>query len=176
MPTRSTHSKKNRPDWRGPEKNLLRLRVNGQDYEIYAEPRRTLLDALRKDLGLTGTKKGCNEGTCGACTVLVDGQAIYACMALAHDCVGKSVETIENLEKDGQLHSLQRAFIEQDALQCGFCTPGQIMAAKALLTSNPNPSSEQIEQELAGNICRCGAYLKILRAVQQAAGLLQKGS
>ncbi len=174
MPTRSTHSKKNRPDGRGPEKNRLRLRVNGQDYEIYAEPRRTLLDALRKDLGLTGTKKGCNEGTCGACTVLVDEQAVYACMALAHDCAGKSVETIENLEKDGRLHPIQRAFIEQDALQCGFCTPGQIMAAKALLARNPNPSPEEIEQGLAGNICRCGAYPKILRAVGQAAGLLRR--
>ena len=176
MPTQSTHSKKKRQEWRGPEKNLLRLRVNGQEHEIYVEPRRTLLDALRKDLGLTGTKKGCNEGTCGACTVLVDGRAIYACMALALDCAGKSVETIENLERDGQLHSIQRAFIEEDALQCGFCTPGQIMAAKALLTANPDPSPREIEHGLAGNICRCGAYPKILRAVRRAAGLLPKGS
>jgi aerobic-type carbon monoxide dehydrogenase small subunit (CoxS/CutS family) len=176
MPTQATRSKKNRQGWRGPEKNLLRLRVNGQEYEIYVEPRRTLLDALRKDLGLTGAKGGCNEGTCGACTVLVDGRAIYACMALAHDCAGKSIETIENLEKDGQLHPIQRAFIEEDALQCGFCTPGQIMAVKALLTANPNPSPEEVEGGLAGNICRCGAYPKILRAVRRAAGLLQKGS
>ena len=176
MPTQSTHSKKKQQEWRGPEKNLLRLRVNGQEHEIYVEPRRTLLDALRKDLGLTGTKKGCNEGTCGACTVLVDGRAIYACMALAHDCAGKSVETIENLERDGQLHSIQRAFIEEDALQCGFCTPGQIMAAKALLVANPDPSPQEIEQGLAGNICRCGAYPKILRAVRRAAGFVQKES
>jgi aerobic-type carbon monoxide dehydrogenase small subunit (CoxS/CutS family) len=97
-------------------------------------------------------------------------------MALAHDCAGKSVETIENLEKDGQLHSVQRAFIEEDALQCGFCTPGQIMATKALLTTNPTPSAEEIEHGLAGNICRCGAYPKILKAVRRAAGILQKGS
>jgi len=176
MSTQSTRPKKNRQDWRGPEKNLIRLRINGQLRDIYVEPRRTLLDALRKDLGLTGTKKGCDEGTCGACTVLVDGRAIYACMALAHGCAGKSVETIENLEKDGQLHSIQRAFIEQDALQCGFCTPGQIMAAKALLTTNPNPSPEEIEHGLSGNICRCGAYPKILRAVHRAAELWQRRS
>lgn len=176
MPTKLARSKRNREGWRGPEKSLLKLRVNGQEHETYVEPRRTLLDVLRKDLGLTGTKKGCDEGTCGACTVLVDGRAIYACMALALDCAGKSVETIENLGKDGQLHSIQRAFIEQDALQCGFCTPGQIMAAKALLTANPNPSRGEIERGLAGNMCRCGAYPKILKAVRLAAELLQKGS
>jgi len=176
MPTKESHSKKSQMVQRGPGKTPLRLRINGQEHEIYVEPRRTLLDVLRTDLGLTGTKKGCDEGTCGACTVLVDGRAVYACMALAMDFAGKSIETIENLEKDGQLHPIQRAFIEQDGLQCGFCTPGQIMSVKALLSTKANPSPKEIRESLSGNICRCGAYPKILKAVWRAAELLQQGS
>jgi aerobic-type carbon monoxide dehydrogenase small subunit (CoxS/CutS family) len=176
MPAKGNRARKIQAVRRGPGKTLLRLTVNGEDHEIYVEPRRSLLDALRKDLGLTGTKKGCDEGTCGACTVLVDGRAIYACMALALDCAGKSIETIENLEKEGQLHAIQRAFIEQDGLQCGFCTPGQIMSAKALLSARANPSPEEIRESLSGNICRCGAYPKILKAVLRAAELRQQGS
>ncbi len=155
-----------------PVKTAIKLTVNGQEHEIYVEPRRTLLDALRRDLGLTGTKKGCDEGTCGACTVLLDGKPIYACMALAMECEGKSIETIENLGRDGKLHPVQRAFIEQDAFQCGFCTPGQIMSIKALLDMNPKPSIEEVKEALTGNLCRCGAYPKIIKAALSAARLL----
>lgn len=158
------------------KKRRIQLTINGQPYEVYVESRRTLLDALRKDLGLTGTKKGCDEGTCGACTVLLNGKAIYACMALAVECDGQSVETIEGLEEGGKLHPIQKAFIEQDGLQCGFCTPGQVMAAKALLDRNPNPTVEEIRRALVGNLCRCGTYPKILKAVQQAAEQLHRGT
>jgi aerobic-type carbon monoxide dehydrogenase small subunit (CoxS/CutS family) len=138
--------------------------VNGQKHEIFVEPRRTLLDALRKDLGLTGTKKACDEGTCGACTVLLDGRTIYACMALAIECEGRLIETIEGLEKNGQLHPIQQAFIEEDALQCGFCTPGQVLSVKALLDVNQNPATDEVRHALTGNLCRCGTYPKIVRA------------
>ncbi len=161
---------------RGPERVRILLTINGRQREIYVEPRRTLLDALREDLGLAGTKKGCDEGTCGACTVLADGRAIYACMALAIDCQGKSIETIESLEKGGILHPIQTAFIEEDGLQCGFCTPGQIMSVKALLDSNPHPDQEQVARAMEGNLCRCGAYSGILKAAHRAAELLRRKS
>jgi aerobic-type carbon monoxide dehydrogenase small subunit (CoxS/CutS family) len=165
---------KKRPDSKprssqDPEKVCVRIRVNGKEQKVFVEPRRTLLDVLRKDLGLTGTKKGCDEGTCGACTVLADGKAIYACMVLALDCAGRSIETIEALEDKGRLHPIQQAFIEADAFQCGFCTPGQVMSAKALLEADPNPDAEKIRRTMAGNICRCGAYPKIFQAVARAA-------
>jgi aerobic-type carbon monoxide dehydrogenase small subunit (CoxS/CutS family) len=160
---------------RGPGKSLITLTVNGQEHKIFVEPRRTLLDALRKDLGLTGTKKGCDEGTCGACTVLVDGKAIYSCMALAVEYEGKSVETIESLGKAGSLHPIQQAFIQKDALQCGFCTPGQVMSVKALLDAHPSPQESEIKEALAGNLCRCGAYPKIFQAVQAASKLQRQG-
>ncbi len=160
----------------GPEKIAVRITVNGKDHDLFVEPRHTLLDVLRKDLGLTGTKKGCDEGTCGACTVLADGQSIYACMILAADCAGKSIETIENLEDKGRLHPIQQAFIEKDAFQCGFCTPGQIMSVKALLEADPHPDPEKIRASMAGNICRCGAYPKIVQAVLRAAELQAKGA
>ncbi|MCX8116980.1 MAG: (2Fe-2S)-binding protein [Desulfobacterota bacterium] len=155
-------------------KVIVRLRVNGEDHRIAIDPRRTLLDLLRDDLELTGAKRGCNEGTCGACTVLLDGQAIYACMTLAIDCEGKSIETIEGLEKNGRLHPVQQAFLDHDALQCGFCTPGQIMSAVALLRKYPVPTVEQIEGHLSGNLCRCGSYPKILKAVLQAGEVLRR--
>ena len=170
---------KNRPAKLSPQsvtssrKGPLTLTVNGHVHEMFVEPRRTLLDVLRKDLGLTGTKKGCDEGTCGACTVLLNGKPIYACMALAVDCEGKSVETIENLEADGRLHPIQQAFIDEDALQCGFCTPGQVMSVKALLDVNPNPTAEEIRHALSGNLCRCGAYPKITRAALRSAETLR---
>jgi aerobic-type carbon monoxide dehydrogenase small subunit (CoxS/CutS family) len=145
------------------------LAVNSQKHEIFVEPRQTLLDALRKDLGFTGTKKACDEGTCGACTVLLDGKTIYACMALAIECEGKIIETIEGLEKNGQLHPIQRAFIEEDALQCGFCTPGQVLSVKALLDAKPDPNSDEIRHALTGNLCRCGTYPKIIKAALKAA-------
>ena len=160
---------------RGIEKAPVRLIVNGQEKEVYVEPRRSLLDTLRKDLGLTGTKKGCDEGTCGACTVLLDGKPIYACMALAVECEGRSIETIENLEREGQLHPIQQAFTDEDALQCGFCTPGQVMSVRALLNMNPNPTIEEVNHALIGNLCRCGAYPKIVKAALRAAELLRRG-
>jgi xanthine dehydrogenase YagT iron-sulfur-binding subunit len=160
---------------RGPGKTPVTLRVNGQECRIFVEPRRTLLDAIRQDLGLTGTKRGCDEGTCGACTVLVDGKAVYSCMALAIEYEGKSIETIEGLEKAGSLHPIQQAFIQEDALQCGFCTPGQIMSVKALLDAHPSPQESEIQEALAGNLCRCGAYPKILQAVLAVSKLQRQG-
>jgi xanthine dehydrogenase YagT iron-sulfur-binding subunit len=160
----------------GPSKVPIRLIVNGKEHGVYVEPRRTLLDALRKDCGLTGTKKSCDEGTCGACTVLLDGKPIYACMALAIECEGKSIETIEGLKKNGKLHPIQQAFIEQDGLQCGFCTPGQVMSVKALLDTNPRPTVEEIKRALTGNLCRCGAYPKIIKATQRASEPLRSGA
>lgn len=157
----------------GSRKGPLTLTVNGHRHEMFVEARRTLLDVLRKDLGLTGTKKGCDEGTCGACTVLLNGRPVYACMALAVDCEGKSVETIENLEADGRLHPIQQAFIDEDALQCGFCTPGQVMSVKALLDTNPDPTTKEVRQALIGNLCRCGTYPKIMKAALRAAETLR---
>ncbi len=176
MVAKMKSGQKSRTNFRGPEKTLITLRVNGQEKMVYVEPRRTLLEVLRKDFGLTGTKKGCDEGTCGACTVLVDGLAIYACMALAVEYEGRSIETIENLEKEGELHPIQQAFIEEDGLQCGFCTPGQIMSVKALLDVNPHPTLEEIKHAMTGNLCRCGAYPKIFKAAQRAAALFRKGA
>lgn len=142
------------------------LNVNGTERALRIEPRRTLLDALRHNLGLTGTKKACDMGNCGACTVLLDGHAVYACLLLAVACEGHGVETIESLADD----PLQRAFVEADALQCGFCTPGQIMSLKAVFRENPAPSDEEIVRAVSGNLCRCGAYRNIVRAARIAAG------
>jgi len=157
------------PPVRGPEKVSLVLRVNGQTFPLHVEPRRTLLDALRNDLGLTGAKKGCDEGTCGACTVLLDGKPVYSCLLLAIECQGHAIETIEGLAQDGKLHPVQEAFVEQDALQCGFCTPGQILSVKALLDENPEPTEEDVKRAVSGNLCRCGAYPHIVQAALAAA-------
>ncbi|MCI2429037.1 (2Fe-2S)-binding protein [Candidatus Acetothermia bacterium] len=175
MATKAVRAKKLKVAIRGPGKTAIKLTVNGETHELLIEPRRTLLNALRKDLGLTGTKKACDEGTCGTCTVLLEGKPIYACMALAIECDGKSVETIESLSKDGQLHPIQRAFIAEDALQCGFCTPGQIMSVKALLDENPNPTLDDVKRVLSGNLCRCGAYPKLFQAALRAADLVRTG-
>lgn len=148
----------------------ITLNVNGGDHVVEVEPRRTLVDTLRQDLGLTGAKKACAMGNCGACTVLVDGQAVYACLLLAVDSSGHAITTIEGLAKDGELERIQRAFIEADAFQCGFCTPGQIMSVKALLNETPSPTDEQIVRAVSGNLCRCGAYRNIVRAARIAAG------
>ena len=145
------------------------LSVNGAEHALVVEPRRTLLDTLRNDLQLTGTKKVCDMGDCGACTVLVDGRAVYACLLLAVDCEGWQITTIEGLTRDGELDPVQRAFVEADAFQCGFCTPGQIMSLKALLLQNPAPADEAILHAVTGNVCRCGAYRNILRAGRLAA-------
>jgi xanthine dehydrogenase YagT iron-sulfur-binding subunit len=149
----------------------IRLHVNAAEYRLVLEPRRTLLDALRNDLHLTGTKKVCDMGDCGACTVLVDGRTMYACLLLAVDCQGRQITTIEGLAHDGRLDPVQEAFIEMDAFQCGFCTPGQIMSLRALLNETCTPSEEDIRRAVSGNLCRCGAYLNILRAGRIVAGL-----
>jgi aerobic-type carbon monoxide dehydrogenase small subunit (CoxS/CutS family) len=142
------------------------IRVNGAQHRLEVEPRRTLLDALRTDLGLTGAKKACEMGNCGACTVQLDGKAVYSCLVLAVDCADREVTTIEGVG-NGELHPLQRAFIEADAFQCGYCTPGQIMSLKALFDRTPHPSDDQIERALSGNLCRCGAYQHIVEAARR---------
>jgi aerobic-type carbon monoxide dehydrogenase small subunit (CoxS/CutS family) len=144
------------------------LRVNGEHVELDVEPRRTLLDALRADVGLTGAKKSCDMANCGACTVLLDGEAVYSCLVLAVDCAGRAVTTIEGLAGGGKLHKLQEAFIAADAFQCGFCTPGQLMALAALYNRVPRPTDAQIMRALSGNLCRCGAYQHIVRAARLA--------
>jgi xanthine dehydrogenase YagT iron-sulfur-binding subunit len=133
------------------------LHINGTEHALVLEPRRTLLDALRHDLQLTGTKKVCDMGDCSACTVLVDGRAMYACLLLAVDCEGRQITTIEGLTRDGQLDAVQQAFVQADAFQCGFCTPGQIMSLRALLNETPTPSDGEILRAVSGNLCRCGA-------------------
>jgi len=145
------------------------LTVNGQNHQVRTSLDATLLDLIRNDLGLTGTKDGCSEGECGACTVLLDGRVINACLVFAWQANGVDVVTVEGLAENGRLHPLQRAFIEKGAIQCGFCTPGMIMSAYGLLIENPRPSEEQIRQALTGNLCRCTGYTKIIQAIQVAA-------
>jgi aerobic-type carbon monoxide dehydrogenase small subunit (CoxS/CutS family) len=148
----------------------VRLLVNGAPYELDLDPRRTLLDALREEIGLTGAKPGCRMGNCGACTVLVDDEAVYSCLLLAVECEGRAITTIEGLAQGDELDPVQQAFVQHDALQCGFCTPGQVLAMKALLKRNPHPTDEEIERGMSGNLCRCGAYPKILAAGRALAG------
>ncbi len=145
------------------------LDVNGQRAEIHVPPHTTLLDALREKLGLMGAKKVCDEGTCGACTVLVDGRPAYSCMALAVASEGRAIETVEGLAKDGGLHPVQEAFITHDAFQCGFCTPGQIMSVVALLRENGSPTADEVKRAVTGNLCRCGSYPSIVEAALAAA-------
>lgn len=150
---------------------LMTLRVNGRDRRVDVLPHETLLQTLRGKLGLTGAKNGCNHGECGACTVLVDDVAVYACSTLTRRMRGRSILTIEGLEgPNGALHPVQRAFLEELAPQCGFCTPGQILSAVALLKANPHPTREEVRRALAGNLCRCGAYDHYLNGVLRAAG------
>ncbi len=145
------------------------LNINGEQYEVLVQARRTLLDTLRENLGLTGTKKVCDMGNCGACTVIVDGRTHYSCLLLTVECEGKEIRTIEGVARDGQLHPVQQAFIEEDALQCGFCTPGQVLSVVSLLERNPEPSVDEVRLAVSGNLCRCGAYQKIFRAAESAA-------
>jgi aerobic-type carbon monoxide dehydrogenase small subunit (CoxS/CutS family) len=155
---------------------ITELLVNGTRHRIQADAGRSLLSVLRDDLDLTGSKYGCGEGRCGACTVLVDGRAMRSCTTLLSQAEGKQITTIEGLEKDGQLHPLQAAFLEADAMQCGYCTPGMIMSGVALLDKNPNPSLQDINRALDGNICRCCTYARIVVAVRKAAAGLKGGS
>ena len=148
---------------------LVRCTVNGREVEEYVDVRESLLDMLRNRLGLTSVKKGCEVGECGACTVIIDGETIDSCIYLAVWAEGKNIRTLEGLEKNGELTRIQEAFIEEGAIQCGFCTPGMIMSAKALLMKNPCPSREEIRTALAGNICRCTGYTQIIDAVETAA-------
>jgi aerobic-type carbon monoxide dehydrogenase small subunit (CoxS/CutS family) len=148
----------------------IRFSVNGQEREIQTEEDRPLLDVLREDLHLTGTKYGCGEGECGACTVLVEGKAMQACITAIAEVAGQNVQTIEGLAGDGKLHAIQRAFIEQHAAQCGYCVPGQIMRAAGLLKENPTPSRQEIIEAMNANICRCCNYPYILAAVESASG------
>ncbi|MBU3188195.1 (2Fe-2S)-binding protein [Clostridium bowmanii] len=147
---------------------LLKLKINGKQCSIDVDPSKRLLDVIREDLKLTGTKEGCSEGECGACTVIMNGKAVNSCMLLAVQARESDLITVEGLEKDGELDELQKAFIEKGAVQCGFCTPGMLMSLKALLMQNPNPSDDEIRIAIEGNLCRCTGYVKIVEAVKEA--------
>ena len=146
-------------------KQAIELNINGDTHELLVAPNHTLLEVLREKLGLMGTKRGCDLGACGACTVLIDGEAYLSCLMLAVDAMGKEIMTIEGLADGGDLHPLQSAFIEQGGLQCGFCTPGMILTAEAILNEEENPGEDVIKKKLAGNLCRCTGYKKIVEAV-----------
>ena len=152
----------------------IELVIQGDTHKVPVEPRTTLLDCLRDRLDMTGTKKVCDRGACGACTVLLDGEPVNACMTLAFDARGAEITTIEGVAEGDQLHPVQQAFVEHDALQCGFCTPGFVMSSVACLRRHPSPTREQIHHELAGNICRCGTYGRITEAVETAAGRMRR--
>ncbi|MFN7997121.1 MAG: (2Fe-2S)-binding protein [Bryobacteraceae bacterium] len=152
-------------------KVTVRTTLNGEPVEFLCEPRQSLLECLRDILGLTGTKEGCNDGNCGACTVVMDDRIVASCLVLGVEAEGASITTIEGIARGSRMHPVQRAFLENAALQCGICTPGFIVAAKALLDQEPHPSEERIRLYLANNLCRCTGYDKIVRAVQQAAGM-----
>ena len=154
-------------------RGTTRLTVNAEEHDLSLAGHETLLTVLRDQLQLTGTKLGCGRGECGACTVLVDGRLAYSCLTLAAGCDGQTITTVEGLSSPGSLHPLQQAFIELDALQCGFCTPGQLIAASALLAQHDDPTPEEIRSAMSGNLCRCGSYPRIARAVASAAGVLR---
>ncbi len=154
---------------------VIEIEVNGVYYKLKVKSKTTLLDVLRDQLKLIGAKKGCDTGNCGACTVILDGQAVYSCLTLAIECEGHDVLTIEGLAADGELHPIQRAFIAHDATQCGFCTSGQIMSVKALLDANPEPTLEEVKRAVSGNLCRCGTYPKIFQAALAVAEEVRHG-
>ena len=157
-------------------KKRIVLKVNGVDRELLVDVNSTLLEVLREDLGLTGTKKGCGQGDCGACTVLIDGVPVLSCITLAIACQGKKISTIEGMaDKQGNLHPIQQAFVDHGAVQCGFCTPGMILSAKALLDRNPLPSELEIKRSISGNICRCTGYKKIVEAISAAGKEISTG-
>ena len=153
-------------------KKIISLKVNGRRYALEVDAKDLLLDVVRENLGFTGTKRGCENGECGACTVLIDGKAENSCLVLAVTAEGKDILTIEGLSDGLTLHPLQQAFVDNAAVQCGFCAPGMLLSAKALLDGNPNPSEYEIREAIAGNLCRCSGYLKIVKAVQHAAAVL----
>ena len=159
----------------GPGEVPITLRINGTARSLSVEPRVTLLDALRDRLDLTGAKKVCDRGTCGACTVLVDGKAVYSCSMLAIEAQGREILTIEGIAREGELHPISAAFVENDAQQCGFCTPGFVMACKAFLDKTPNPTEAQAKRALGGNLCRCGTYIGVRAAVLDAAVRMKGG-
>lgn len=154
---------------------ILEMVVNGRAYEIDADPERALLYVLRDDLGLTGSKYGCGEGQCGACTVLVEGKRRFSCVTPVGEVSGMEVTTVEGLEQNGRLHPLQNAFLEEDAFQCGYCTPGMLMSAAALLSTNAEPSEDEIVASMENNICRCGTYPRIIAAIRRAARTQTEG-
>ena len=153
-------------------KKTISLKVNGRSYLLEVDAKDLLLDVIRENLGLTGTKRGCENGECGACTILIDGKAENSCLVLAVTAEGKNILTIEGLSDGPTLHPLQQAFVDNAAVQCGFCAPGILLSAKALLDDNPNPSEHEIREAIAGNLCRCSGYVKIVKAVRQAAAVL----
>lgn len=155
-------------------KQVIELIVNGEAFAVLVRPNDLLVDVLRDKIGLTGTKKGCGEGDCGACTVLMEGEPILSCLTLAISCRGKNIESIEGLAGEGTVHPLQEAFVEKGAIQCGYCTPGMILSAKALLSKIPRPTHEEIKRGMAGNLCRCTGYKKIIEAVDEAARRMHK--
>ena len=155
-------------------KRIINFKLNGEDVEVLAPDNITMCDFLRKDLHLTGTKRGCEEGECGACTILLDGSAVDSCLMLAVKADGHEVVTIEGVMKDGVLHPVQKEFIDKWALQCGFCTPGMIMSALSLLHENPHPTEQEIRDGIAGNLCRCTGYTKIVEAIDSAAKIMER--
>jgi aerobic-type carbon monoxide dehydrogenase small subunit (CoxS/CutS family) len=154
-------------------KQLMKFQINGEVYEQEIDVRRTLLEVLRESFSLTGTKKSCNEGECGACTVLINGKPVPSCLVLAVEAQGKEIETVEGLAHDRELHPLQQSFLDHGALQCGFCTPGMLMAAKGLLNENASPGEDEVRRGIAGNLCRCTGYYKIIEAILDAAQRLK---
>jgi carbon-monoxide dehydrogenase small subunit len=150
-------------------KKMIRLEINKETHEVEVENRRTLLEVIRDDLHLMGTKKMCDMGECGSCTVIMDGQAVNSCLVLAVDAEGKKIETIEGVAEGDRLHPIQEAFVNQGAIQCGFCTPGMVMTTKAFLEKNPNPTEEEIKVAISGNFCRCTGYVRIVEAIRTAA-------
>jgi len=157
-------------------KQEIILKVNGVNYKVDIEPQRTLVEVLRETLGLTGTKKSCNEGECGACTVLMDGKPATSCLVLSLDAQGKEITTIEGLSQGEKLHPIQEAFLKHGAIQCGFCTPGMVMSAKAFLDENPEPTAAEVRKGISGNLCRCTGYQQIVDAIVAASKAVAKGN
>lgn len=155
-------------------KRIIQFKLNGEDVEAYVQDNITMVDFLRKQMHLTGTKRGCEEGECGACTILLDGEAVASCLMMAVEADGHEIVTIEGLQQNGVLHPLQREFVDKWALQCGFCTPGMIMSAVSLLNENPHPTEAEIRDGIAGNLCRCTGYSKIVEAIDAAAKIMAK--